>query len=342
MLQFIEMCIKIFGLCSIMGIIILIPISMTSDDSNLENEKSLDRLSITVIQNGSNRLIAYLVLMYTFTLIVFYFLKQSYNTYIYLRAQYLLRLSKTMASRSVIITGIPEELRNDQSLAEYYERLEIGSVESCYVVRTIHGLHKLIKRRADALLKLERAYATFWRNPCTIPGYDPDRILDDVKMYRRVLEAADKRAEEAGTSSSSEEEEDLREKFRKNNKKKKTFLNTTFFKGLVEPNAMMGAKESHRPQVRTGLWGLFGQKVDAIEYYTKLFDDLDKTVVERRTSPLYEMTSVAFITFEHMSSAVRYIYFREIYDTDHTSQLDHCLSNRHQSSTFCLSHNHGQ
>jgi hypothetical protein len=188
--------------------------------------------------------------------------------------------------------------------------LEIGSVESCYVVRTIHGLHKLIKRRADALLKLERAYATFWRNPCTIPGYDPDRILDDVKMYRRVLEAADKRAEEAGTSSSSseEEEDDLREKFRKNNKKKKTFLNTTFFKGLIEPNAMMGAKESHRPQVRTGLWGLFGQKVDAIEYYTKLFDDLDKTVVETRTSPLYEMTSVAFITFEHMSSAVEYIY----------------------------------
>jgi hypothetical protein len=63
--------------------------------------------------------------------------------------------------------------------------------------------------------------------------------------------------------------------------------------------------KSKRPTVRIGgLFGLFGQKVDAIEYYTKLFDDLDKTVIEQRRSPSFEMTNVAFITFEQMSSAV--------------------------------------
>ncbi|KAI8889509.1 DUF221-domain-containing protein, partial [Backusella circina FSU 941] len=259
MLHFLSMGIKIFGVSSFFGIVILIPISMTSLISG--ETKAIDRISITVVESGSSKLIAYLVFVYFITFVTFYFLKGAYNNYVYLRAKFLLNSSHALASRSVIVTGIPSSLATDEALSEYYENLGIGPVRSCYVVRTVHRLNKMIQMRSQALLNLEKAYAKYWENPCPIPGYDPDRILDDVNLYKRILQ-------------------------------------------LAEEDEIMEGKKSKRPTLRTGLWGIFGKKVDAIEYYTKLFDDLDKTVMKRRLSPNYELTSVGFVTFETMSSAV--------------------------------------
>jgi hypothetical protein len=195
MLKFITMGIKIFSVCTIFGLTVFFPITMTSDYSHIENITVLDRVSITVIAEGSNKIIAYLVFAYIFTFITFFFLNQHYNEYIYLRAKYLLKQSKNIVSRSIIVTGIPNHLKSDQALADYYENLGVGPVESCYVVRTVHRLNTMIKKRAQALICLEEAYAKYWGNPCRIPGYDPDRILDDVDMYRKVLDLAEKRPE---------------------------------------------------------------------------------------------------------------------------------------------------
>ncbi|GAN04213.1 DUF221-domain-containing protein [Mucor ambiguus] len=313
MLKFVTMGIKIFAVCTLFGIIVFIPITMTSDYTHLGNVTSpLDRISISVIEDGSNKIIAYLIFAYFFTFVTFFFLNRNYNDYIYLRAKYLLKQSKSMVSRSVIVTGIPDRLRSDQALADYYENLGVGPVESCYVVRTVHRLNTMIKKRAQALINLEEAYAKYWGNPCRISGYDPDRILDDVDMYKRVLDLAEKRPD---SSSDEEEEEDENDAEKseegsstlkvKKLKKKKKLGNTTFFKGLVEPMNLKKTTKSKRPLVRVGgFLGMGGKKVDAIEYYTKLFDDLDKIVMERRSSPNFEMTNVAFVTFESMSSAI--------------------------------------
>ncbi|KAI9482660.1 MAG: hypothetical protein EXX96DRAFT_555188 [Benjaminiella poitrasii] len=287
MLKFILMSIKIFGICTIFGLTVFIPITMTSDPSHLgANLTAIDRVSITVVEEGSNKIIAYLIFAYFFTFVTFFFLNRSYNDYVYLRAKYLLSQSRTLVARSVIVTGLPAELRSDKALADYFEELGVGRVERCYVVRTIHRLHTLIKRRANALSKLEDAYAQYWGNPCKIPGYDPDRILDDADMYKKVFELADKQHQQQAEKH-----------------------NRTFFKGLVEPSEKTKEtieKSHRRPTVRIGgFLGLVGgKKVDAIEYYTKLFDDLDQTVMERRQSPNYEMTNVGFVTFEDMNSAV--------------------------------------
>ncbi|GAA5799830.1 hypothetical protein HPULCUR_005249 [Helicostylum pulchrum] len=302
MLKFITMCIKIFSICTALGLVVFIPLTMTADFSHLQNVRAIDRVSISVIQEDDNKLIAYLIFSYIFTFITFFFLNKSYHEYIYLRSKFLLKQAKVMVSRSIVVTGIPQHLRSDQALSEYYENLDIGPVESCYVVREVHRLNTMIKKRAHALIKLEEAYSTYWGNPCKIPGYDPDRILDDVQMYKKVLDLAEKRTG-SSTDDSSEEEPGAPPKLRK----KKKLGNTTFFKGLVEPKFSLKkqVQKSKRPTVKIGgIFGLFGTKVDAIEYYTKLFDDLDKTVSERRKSPNFEMTNVAFVTFEHMSSAI--------------------------------------
>ncbi|KAI8973738.1 hypothetical protein BDF20DRAFT_883871 [Mycotypha africana] len=328
MLKFITMGIKIFGVCTIFGIIVFIPITMTSDASHIGNSTStLDRLSINIIEEDSHKLIAYLVFAYVFTLVTFFFLNQSYSRYIYLRAKFLLNQSKkNLVTRSVLVTGLPDYLQSDEALTDYYEHLGIGPVESCYVVRTVYRLSTLIKKRANALTKLEEAYAKYWGNPCKIPGYDPDRILDDVGLYKKVLDLAEQR--ESDSSSSSDEDEDSMsgfKRFRRDSgtvpdkngslvpkdaeklRRRQKFGNTTFFKGLIEPlsNKEGGQKKSKRPTVRVGgFLGIGGKKVDAIEYYTKLFDDLDKEVLDRRKSPHYEMTSVGIVTFKSMSSSV--------------------------------------
>ncbi|CAO3702184.1 unnamed protein product [Rhizopus stolonifer] len=201
-----------------------------------------------------------------------------------------------MVSRSIIVSGIPRKERSDEALADYYRRLNIGPVESSYVVRTVPKLHSLIKKRASALMKLEEAYATYWGNPCQIPGYDPDLIMDDMRMYKRVLDLAEKNSEGSDNEGT------------QTKKTWKRAVNTTFFKGLIEP--LEHKKVSRRPMVRTGFLGLWGPKVDAIEHYTELFGRLDKQVSDLRNEDQYgnkpevEMTNVGFVTFKNMNSAV--------------------------------------
>ncbi|KAI8381462.1 uncharacterized protein BYT42DRAFT_613238 [Radiomyces spectabilis] len=276
LLQFVVMCIKLFGLCAAFGLVVLIPISATTGNFTDTSITGIDKLSITVIDESSPYLIAYLIFTYFFCFTAFFFLHQSYSDYVYMRARYLLRLSKTLSCRSVIVTGIPKTLRSDQDLADYYENLGIGNVETCHVVRHVRNLGKLLKKRASALQHLERAYAQYWGNPCRIPDYDPDRILEDAQLLQRV----DKLSEQSDYYNN----------------------NATFLSGLISPPSRK--REKRRPQVRTGFLGLFGPKVDAIEYYTELFDELDQKVTEARNSKNYEMTNVGFVTFEHMTSAL--------------------------------------
>ncbi|KAI9019502.1 hypothetical protein CLU79DRAFT_836505 [Phycomyces nitens] len=279
LIQFLVMGIKLFGICSVFGLTVLVPISMQTGNATNPNITAVNRLSITVIDESSNSLIAYLVFTYIFTFFTFYFLQQNYDSHIYLRAKYLIRLSKTLTARSVIVTGIPEKLRSDRELAEYFEHLNIGSVESCYVVRHITNLNKLLKKRLSALKHLERAYATYWGNPCRIPDYDPDLVLEDAKMLKRVEKLTQQAIEHEENTSS-----------------------TAMLMNLIDPKKR--GTQSHRPQVKTGFLGLFGAKVDAIEYYTNMFDELDKRVIEARQSNDFEMTNVGFVTFKNMASAL--------------------------------------
>lgn len=350
MLKFIVMGLKIFAVCCFFGLVVFLPITLTAVHIENENENStaINRLSIAVLEPGSNKFIAYLIFAYLFTFITFFFLTKSYDEYVYLRAKFLLTQSKTMVARSVMVTGIPDHLRSDQALSEYFENLNIGPVESCYVVREVHRLNTMIKKRASALIHLEEAYAAYWGNPCKIPGYDPDRILDDVEMYKKVLDLAEKRESTDDDRSSDEEQPGVTPSSSVRKNKKRRPGNTTFFKGLVEPKFNLKKNTSKRPTVRIGgLFGLFGKKVDAIEYYTKLFDDLDKIVVDRRTSPNYEMTNCAFVTFEQMSSAVsKASLFNEkkscndklIYRNNITGYR---LANRYQSKSLYMSYEDG-
>ncbi|KAI9256616.1 hypothetical protein BDA99DRAFT_516906 [Phascolomyces articulosus] len=304
MLQFIVMAIKLFGICSFFGIATLVPISVTT--GNVTNTAAnmtsgqLDQLAITVLQDESPYLIAYLFFTYFFCFLTFFFLNQNFRSFVANRSEYLLRMSRSLSSRTVVVTGIPHPLRSDAKLEEYYNQLGIGTVESAQVVRHIRHLRGLLKKRAYALQKLEEAYVQYWGNPCKIPDYDPDRILDDAHLFQRVDQEA----------TAMMKKEDNKDNDGKNKQEDENSNDTTTGAGAKHNTTFLlgnqfHGKKSRRPQIRVGFLGLFGKKVDAIDYYTEEFEHLDTLVSEARSNTdNYEMTNVGFITFKDMASAL--------------------------------------
>ncbi|KAI8344019.1 hypothetical protein BC941DRAFT_497389 [Chlamydoabsidia padenii] len=310
MLDFIVMGIKIFSLCSFFGVVVLIPISTTTGNFTDPLLNPVDHLSITVVNESSPYLIAYLVFTYFFTIITWFFLQQNYHSYVYMRARYLLQLSNSLVCRSVIVTGLPEELRTDEALANYFENLGVGVVVSCHVVRHVKKLGHILRQRARTLDKLEEAYARYWGNPCTIDNYHPDLILQEShRIHNQKKVAPTTNQDQTSTCpTTDDDDESINDEPipQRTNKVIDIPNNNSDNANPIEKCKMQDTimELGRRPQVRLGFLGLFGEKVDAIDHYSNMFDYWDKKAIEARASPEFDMTSVGFVTFEKMGSAM--------------------------------------
>lgn len=319
MLDFIVMGVKIFSLCSFFGVVVLIPISTTTGNFTDPLLNPVDHLSITVVNESSPYLIAYLFFTYFFTFVTWFFLQQNYHSYIYMRARYLLQLSSSLVCRSVVVTGLPEELRTDESLADYFENLGVGMVVSCHIVRHVKKLGHILRERARALDKLEAAYAKYWGNPCTIDNYNPDLILQETQRIHTQKILAEQQQErhehiehQDRSSVSSITDETIEEYLPRRTNKVSSIKNSGNKNSVINVNGQHANEHSstaimvpgRRPHVRLGFLGLYGEKVDAIDHYSKVFDHWDKKAIDARASPEFDMTSVGFVTFEKMGSAV--------------------------------------
>ncbi|KAI9288206.1 hypothetical protein BC943DRAFT_318002 [Umbelopsis sp. AD052] len=258
MLQFLLMSFKLFAFCSFFGVTVLVPISV-SVSHVAKNDPSA--LTIIAVEDSERYMIAYLIFTYLFSFVAFWLMYGNYDTYVRLRRQYLIRNKKALSVRTVMVTGIPHSLRNDQKLAEYFEDLGLGPVESAHVVRRVKNLRAGVQRRGGYLRNLETMYAKYWGNPVQDPNYDPDSILDEAETVEPSNLA-------------------------------KQNSNVPFI-----------VKKKERPTTRTGFWGLWGEKVDAIDYYTEKFTSEDDKVMELRSRIDFDVSSVGFVTFENIVGA---------------------------------------
>ncbi|RUS30587.1 hypothetical protein BC938DRAFT_479215, partial [Jimgerdemannia flammicorona] len=275
MLQFFVMAIKLFAFCSVFGVGVLYPIELAGGGlvNNTRPDDNSGSYTFASAEPGSRFLVAYLIFTYVFSFAAFYFMFQNYRDYVRMRRRYCIRLAKTLPSRTVMVQGIPPSLRTDKALAEYYEGLGLGAVESTHVVRHLSRLTSLVRQRAEVLKKLERAYAEYWGNPCSDPAYDPDAIIAETE----AIEVAEVSAQSGRRGPSVDSHV-----------------------GLLP----LASRRKERPTIRTGPFGLFGTKVDAIDYLTHRFNELDEQVVLARRSKGYDVGTVGFVTFEEINSAV--------------------------------------
>ena len=219
-------------------------------------------------ETSSGYLWAYLVFTYVFTaLLSFFLLKQS--SIVSKRRQEYLGHQSSVADRTIKISGIPHDLRTEEKLQEFIEKLRIGDVSAVTICRDWREIDELTAKRAVTLRKLEEAYIVF-------EGARVERDLQTLPVVQPTPEQDDRPA-----SVMSGDNQPLVNGHRK----------------PVRP----------RPRLRTGPWGLMGKEVDAIDYYTVKLQQLDRTILEARKKE-FVATPMAFVTFETASGAVIYIF----------------------------------
>ncbi|KAG9324038.1 hypothetical protein KVV02_004715 [Mortierella alpina] len=303
MLRFFAVSAQLFAICMIPGILIILPVNNYStfdgrlptdpDDGNDPSDPSLPG---TEPRPGTSLL--YLFTQFTFawlfSLLTIYHLWHTYEGYIKVRREYLLKRHKAIVNRTVMVVGLPVHLQSDRALATFYESLQVGTVESAHIGRHVRKLKRLIEQRAHALKALELAYARYYGNPSRRADYDPDAIAAENDKclehhhhhHSGTATAATAAAVSLGENPSQE-------------------TNHGNLPGSDEGPSIVPrtGRFKERPTMRLGFMGIFGKKVDKIDHYREVFATLDKAVQKMRMSRVYAATSIGFVTFEDMQSA---------------------------------------
>ncbi|KAJ2998500.1 hypothetical protein HDV02_004508 [Globomyces sp. JEL0801] len=196
-------------------------------------------------------------------------LKLQYDEYALKRTQ----LSK-IEMRTVMVFGIPQDLRSEVNLAVYFENLGIGKVDTVVLCRNWSLLQRAVEKRAYFLRQLELLYVKCKKIP---REYDSARNLNEERLP--FVQRND-------------EHERLCSEILSH------FSNIS---PLRRPKHRIGMVSLFI----VGLFGLFGPLVDSVEFYCAEFKHWDKTVARiRKTPEKSKATAVALVTFESPISAV--------------------------------------
>ncbi|KAJ1666685.1 hypothetical protein EV178_002116 [Coemansia sp. RSA 1646] len=163
---------------TVVGFAVVVPLKVFLDPPG--DSASL-RDKVTRALMGSERpLVVHFAFAYVFTgLVYFYFARFAYQA-LSLRWHYLLRVRNTRPARSVMVTGVPDELATEAALKQHFEQCSggLGKVVAVEIVPRIARLGALIRRRERLLLEIEEQVTAVLGNPCTAPGYDRDQLRE--------------------------------------------------------------------------------------------------------------------------------------------------------------------
>ncbi|KAF3916716.1 hypothetical protein ABW20_dc0106522 [Dactylellina cionopaga] len=213
-------------------------------------------------------LTSYLVFVYFYTAVALYFLYQQTKTVVNVRQKYLGRQT-TVTDRTIRVSGVPGHLRDEEELRKFVEGLRIGKVENVTVCRDWKELDKVMSKRTDALRKLEEAWTVFQggkrveRSRATLPFVQP-------------APPSPLPNEEGGQES----------------------------QPLLADSELSTPYGRKRPTVTAGSgWFKRGKKVDAIDHFTSLLEELDNSILQTRQKE-FKPVPMAFVTMDSVAAAV--------------------------------------
>ncbi|KAL2919600.1 hypothetical protein HK105_200512 [Polyrhizophydium stewartii] len=325
LLRFFKMGYRMFAVFTVLGMGVLAPVNFYAHPPPLANATTgyqiedlmLPALSVDNVPNKSKYLRVHMAFTWLFSLLTIAYVVAHYRGFVRLKMQYdehALRQTKMskIEMRSVMVFGIPREMRNEIDLASYFESLGVGNVESVVLCRNWSHLRNAIQKRAHFLNKLETVFAQVarrhaanertsclgWLLGCCglcIPRPRPGAAPSARNGRREIL-----RGNSAVRVSSllSPEHAPLlpRGAFASTES-----VNPAAIEVLSRIDAM---NSSWRPQHRTGFLGLFGTLVDSAEFYAAKFHEWDRLVERFRRMPERSApTAVGIVTFESPVSA---------------------------------------
>ncbi|KAJ2853663.1 hypothetical protein J3B02_003039, partial [Coemansia erecta] len=173
---------------SLIGLFILVPLKVLLDpkqfvDGEERNARSLYNAITTAAMGSERPLVVHFAFAYVFTALVYYYFSRFAYQAISLRWHYLLRVRNTRPAKSVMVTGIPEELASEQELKNHFERSGCGQVVSVEIVPRIERLGVVVRKRARLLKLIEEQITLILGNPCIAADYDRDMLLNALRAH---------------------------------------------------------------------------------------------------------------------------------------------------------------
>ena len=212
----------------------------------------------------SSLLWMYVVFTYLFAALAMYLLVTQTRKIIRIRQRYL-GSQTTVTDRTIRLSGIPRELRDEKKITETIEKLEIGKVESVILCRNWKELDDLMAQRMSFLRKLEEAWTVHL-------GYSR------AGSTRASRQRAQSRAADREDAPLLEDQ------------------------GSAEQSHVISHSQD-RPMTRIwfGILGLQSRQVDAIDYYEERLRRLDEQIRKTREKA-FKPTPLAFVTLDSVAA----------------------------------------
>lgn len=163
-------------------------------------------------------------------------IRRELSNFVHLRHQFLISHShsKLAQARTVLVTSVPDELANERDLRTFASFVP-GGVDRVWLFRDTRSLNEVFEKRQEACGKLEAAESTLVKSAVLA-------WRKRVKIHKKMVKRKPK--DEEGHPVSAE---------------------------LVVPPITREFLDelvplAHRPHHRTGFLGMFGQKVDTIDW----------------------------------------------------------------------------
>lgn len=313
-LGFFKMGIKILSSCVVLAIVVISPVRYKFTgrvDQDYPPDKHDDKKRF---QNNQYLLWLYVLFTYAVTGIVMHFLFKQTNKIIDMRQSYLGK-QNSITDRSIKLSGIPPNLRDEELLKRHIEGLGLGEIEKITIVREWNDLNKLFKLRKRLLDRIENYWVEYFKinkidntNDLLSTNLHPN-LRDSINMNptsgateESIIDVDSDTDRNGGDSNGgdsrnngNEESPDARLL------RHSSIINQiTDFNEIEDSLPLLNDETFRRPKIKKHFWSK--HKIDAINYYTEKLEVIDKEIVKARNRQ-YPATSSAFITMKSVAEA---------------------------------------
>lgn len=176
-LRFLRMIRNMFVVLTILGCLILIPVTIVGGADFYEQWDNIATLmKLTPQYIFGRKFWAYVAWAYILQFVVCFFIWWNYRAVYKLRRTYFNShdYKWSLHSRTLLLTQIPEKSRTDAGIADLVEEArQTQDVPRTAIARNVKDLPKLIKAHDESVRKLEGHLAKYLRNPDRLPEKRP-------------------------------------------------------------------------------------------------------------------------------------------------------------------------
>lgn len=332
-LGFFKMCIKTLAVCVLFAYTVLSPVRYwftgkvdfpgEGEDEELESGLFIARFffgSFSKKKHGHSFeqfLWMYTVFTYIFTFVLLFFLYRQTRKIINMRQTYLGKQC-SITDRTIKVLGIPAILREEELLRRHINLLGVGRVDSVCVVKEWNILDDLFRLRMRLIYNLEALWVEFFR----LNNIENFSDVTNANLRQTIGDNIRLSAEtrhEISTPPPYHDEPNSNSEVSQNgsgpNSETASIVTAAscidtisehiaqFSNGHDDSQLSLLSDGAYvRPKMRKGWFGLFGPRVDKIDYYNQRLQVVDKEIKRYRKRE-FPPSSTAFITMNSVAQA---------------------------------------